>query len=129
MLLFKESNTMKKYFIAITFLAYSTFSTNFAFAEWDNGGISNVKVLSVTTLIDGSFYVYVDKDICDGGAVNKIGYVYVNSSPNGIIWSKEGASMLLKTALAAKLSGKSTKVFANDSGTGWGCKMGALAIQ
>jgi len=120
---------MKKYFIAITFLAYSIFSTSFAFAEWDNGGISNVKVRNVTTLIDGSFYVHFDKDICDDGVVNKVGYVYVNSSPNGVTWSKEGASMLLRTALAAKLSGKSTKVFANDSGTGWGCKMGALAIE
>ena len=103
--------------------------SNVASAEWDNGGISNAKVRSVVTLIDGSFYVHFDKDICDGGAVNKVGFVYVNTSPNGVSWSKEGASMLLRTALAAKLSGKSTKVYADDSGTGWGCKMGALAIE
>lgn len=120
---------MNKISITLVFLTYSILGINFVFADWDNGGIAHAKVLSVTTLIDGRFYVYFDKDICDGGANNKIGYVHPKLSPNGVVWNKEGASMLLKVALAAKLSGKTTKVFADDSGKEWGCKMGALTLE
>ena len=99
-------------------------------AEWANGGISGARVVEVTTQQDGHFYVLFDRDICDGGGVvNRIGSVNKDLSPNGVAWTKEGATMILRVALAAKLSGNTVKVYADNSGSRWGCRMGALKIE
>lgn len=121
---------MKNNIISSAFLICTLLITNNSFAaDWDNGGISNVKIKSIVTLIDGAFYFHTDKDLCDGGAENKVGYVHNNLKVSTIDWSKEGSNMLLKVALSAKLSGKLVRVYADDSGSKWGCRVGAIALQ
>lgn len=102
----------------------------FAFA-WNNSGISAVKIERVVVLQDGTFYVHADKDLCDSGTANKIGYVYKTTTLNEgkVEWTKEGADMMLRVAVAAKLSGASVTVYADDSGAGWGCRMGAISLD
>ena len=120
---------MKRLIATLTFLACCTYGTA-VFADWDNGGISDAQIETIVVKQDGEFYIRFDKDICDGGGVvNKVGYVYRDLKPNDVNWSQEGAEMMLRLALAAKLSGKSVKVYADHSGTRWGCRMGALTLH
>ena len=94
-------------------------------AAWDNGAVSGTRITDITVLQDGSFYVKFDKDICDPG-VNKVGYVYLGQEPNGVSQTQAGVDMMLRTATAAYLSGRPVTVYADDSGSAWGCHMGAI---
>lgn len=115
-----------KHTIVSLALLLSLLTATSAFA-WDNGGV-DAKIVSVVALMDGQFYVHSDTDICDNGD-NKVGYVYKGVTAGGVTWSQEGAVMMLKTALSAKLSGSTVRIYADDSGSRWGCLMGAIMLK
>ncbi|WP_444956799.1 hypothetical protein [Microbulbifer sp. ZKSA002] len=98
-----------------------------AVAAWDNGGVET-SITDITVLQDGSFYISTADDLCDDGEVNKTGNVYLGKSAGGLTQSPEGVSMLLSTALSAQMAGKRVKIYADDSGSNWGCLMGAIKV-
>ena len=95
---------------------------------WDNGGVSNVTIERVIAKQNGDLYFQTDKDLCDSGS-NTIGYVYRNNKGLDVQWTQAGADMILSIALAAHLSGTKVKVYADDSGKFWGCRVGALSLE
>ncbi|WP_444933908.1 hypothetical protein [Microbulbifer sp. JTAC008] len=97
-------------------------------SAWDNSGIIT-KIKDVTVLQNGAFYITAEDDLCDASEVNKTGYVYPNQAAGGISQIPEGVSMLLSTALSAQVSGKQVAIYSDDSGSEWGCKMGAIKIK
>lgn len=101
--------------------------SNSLFSAWDNGGVI-ANVLSVTVLQNGTFYIITDKDICDGGEVNKVAYVYKGAQPNGVEQTSEGIRMMLSIALTAQATQKKVQLFADDSGSARGCKLGAIKV-
>jgi hypothetical protein len=109
-------------------LLISAFITPMIAHAWDNGGVDTF-IEDITVQQNGTFYIYAKHDLCDGGAINKVGYVYDNTTLNGgVVQNNEGTKMMLSTALSAHMAGKQVRVYADDSGTGWGCKMGAIKI-
>ena len=95
---------------------------------WDNGGVNNVTIERVVMQQDGTFYIEADRDLCDSGD-NRVGYVYKDVTLEGRPWTQEGAEMMLSTAMAAHLSGRTVTVYADNSGSRWGCQMGAIALE
>lgn len=121
---------MKHFILTFTFLACCIHSIS-VWAAYDNGGISGAKVHQVTVLTNGEFHVTFDKGICDEKLGNKSGGVYRHTTPDGVKWTKEGAEMMLRTVLAAKLSGATLKVFADNTNHGKlrSCPMGAVRME
>lgn len=121
--------TSTKRFAAIFFALVTLATSGVAFA-WDST-VTGVTILKITALQDGSFYIQADKDLCDSGADNRIGFVYNGTTLNGGAqpWTERGANMLLSVATAAQLSGRTVTVYADDSGSNWGCRMGAIRME
>ena len=118
---------MNKYFVKIIVIALFALSNNSVFSGWDNDGVV-AKIVAITILQNGAFYVHADKDICDIGVVNKVGYVYKGKTPNGIAQTTEGINMMLSIALSAHATETPVKLFADDSGSDYGCHLGAIKI-
>jgi len=112
-----------KLFYIFVFLIH----TKNLYSAWDNGGVIAI-IQSVTVLQNGTFYIITDKDICDGGEINKVAYVYKEAKPNGIEQTSEGIKMMLSIALTAQATQKKVQLFADDSGSARGCKLGAIKV-
>ncbi|MAQ13366.1 MAG: hypothetical protein CMN30_01000 [Sandaracinus sp.] len=118
-----------------TKIALSSLAALFCFSlyaghasAWD-ASVYAVTIESIVVHQDGSFYIEADKDLCDPGVNNKIGYVYVGTNIDGHSWTAEGARMMLSTAQAAFLSGRTVTVLADNSGSNWGCQMGGIRLE
>ena len=96
-------------------------------ARWDNNGVTTT-IKAVTVLQNGAFYVTAAVDICDAGKVNKTGYVYKNQEPGGIKQTTEGINMLLSVALTAQVTQNKVTLYADDSNSHYGCKLGAIKV-
>jgi hypothetical protein len=96
---------------------------------WDNGGVATT-IEAVTVMQDGTFYINAVEDICDS-TVNKVAYVYNGTILNDgkVNQTLNGTNMLLSTALSAQASSKKVVLYADDSGTWWGCRLGAIKIM
>ena len=99
-------------------------------SAWDNKGVHNVTINRVVTLQSGEFYVVTDSDLCDGGR-NPVGFVYPGNNLNDgkTSWTQAGSDMILSVALSARLSGHKVTIYADDSGSLWGCRMGAISLD
>ena len=119
--------------LVLSLVAVSTLAASVAAAEdpqWDKR-TEKVRVLQVTTLQSGNFYIRTDKAIYTGaGKDTTAGLVYVsNGTLGGHAPTVEGRQMMLSTALAAYLSSRTVEVFADNPGTAWGCKVGAIQLE
>lgn len=96
-------------------------------ASWDNGGVITT-IQAITVLQNGNFYLRTNDDLCDAGTVNRVAYVYEGLEPAGIKQVPEGVNRMLSLAITAKARDTKVKIFADDSGSFYGCRMGAIQM-
>jgi hypothetical protein len=101
---------------------------------WDSpGGVAptgTVKWISIGP--DGRFHFKLTGTVSLCGTVGSgdttIGTVLVTQTTTAGAVTDEGARALLSTLTAAKLSGKTIRVYA-DNNTGYGCKVGVIDLD
>lgn len=83
----------------------------------------------VIVLHDGGFYFKLHDNVCATSGNRKIAYAYKDVAINGSVPSDSAMDRMLRVGMAAKLSGATVQIFANDGDHRWGCLLGAIKLR